>query len=124
METSGQAPDIASAETLVREYIALWNEGDITTIWDRIYGRDGTRLPWDEPTMRAARARLDAEDFDRSDILSLSTRATDPDFAETRIRFVRLRRDGSAIPPGPYESLYTLRFDPGGWRIIEMRPAT
>jgi hypothetical protein len=111
----------AELEAVMHEYLKLWNAHDAASITERFYRLEGNS-PWGTTEgLTAEFDRLKAQGYDRSDIQSVTGCLLTPDTGQVELRYVRLRTDGSFMPPKDRASIYSLRKFPDGWRVTGMR---
>jgi hypothetical protein len=111
------ADDKADVEAFMANYLKLWNAHDAVTISAKVYRLDPGN-PWaTEAGLRAEFDRLKADGYDRSDTSSITGCILTADTAQVELRYVRLRTDGSFMPPHDRVSVYRLRKFPDGWRV-------
>lgn len=112
------ADEMSDVETFMTNYLVAWNAHDASAITTKYYRLDSAH-PWStEQGMKAEFDRLKADGYDRSDISSIKGCVLTPDTAQAEIRYVRLRTDGSFMPPRDRASIYRLRKFADGWRVI------
>lgn len=109
-------------EAFVREYIRLWNARDLGAIWSRIYRLEAGHRYDSEAHLRATVEQLVSEGFDRTELHSVEGWALSPTEAEARIRYTRIRKDGSAMQPANRGAKYLMRRFDDGWRITQLMP--
>lgn len=110
----------AELNTVMARYLRLWNAHDAKTITRSIYRLEPTH-PWaTEAGLKAEFDRLKAQGYSHSDIHGLSACLTGPDTGQVDLRFVRLKTDGAAMPPGERLSIYRLKKFDDGWRVVGM----
>jgi hypothetical protein len=114
------ADDKADVRAFMDEYLSLWNAHDAAAITERFYRLEGDN-PWvTKEGLQAEFDRLKAQGYDKSDIKSVNG-CVFPDAAEVVLRYVRLKTDGSFMPPKDRTSIYRLRRFADGWRVIGFR---
>jgi hypothetical protein len=116
----------AELEAVMHEYLKLWNAHDAAGITERFYRLEGNN-PWGTKEGLAAEFdRLKAQGYDKSDIQSVTGCLLSADTGQVELRYVRLKTDGSFMPPKDRASIYSLRKFTDGWRVTGMRgiPAT
>jgi hypothetical protein len=108
-------------EAFMHDYLQLWNAHDAVTITERIYRLDATN-PWSTLAgLQAEFDRLKAQGYDRSDISSVIGCVIAPDMGQAELRFVRLKVDGTFMPPKDRVSVYYLKRFIDGWRVTGMK---
>lgn len=111
------ADDKADMESFMAAYLKLWNAHDSAAITSTMYRLEGDH-PWStQQGMQAEFDRLKSQGYDRSDITSIIGCVTGADTGQVELRYVRLKADGSFMPPKDRVSLYKLRKFPDGWRV-------
>ena len=111
------ADDKADMEAFMNEYLKVWNAHDAAAITSRYYRLEGDH-PWStEAGMKAEFDRLTAQGYDKSDIQSVIGCVTGPDTGQVELRYVRLKTDGSFMPPKDRISLYRVKKFADGWRV-------
>jgi len=111
------ADDKADMEAFMAGYLELWNAHDAAAITARIYRLDGNH-PWStREGMQAEFDRLKSQGYDKSDITSITGCVLGPDTGQVELRYVRLKTDGSFMPPKDRISLYRVKKFPDGWRV-------
>lgn len=115
------APAFADKKTDVEAfmwtYLDLWNAHDAGAIVERIYRLPDTN-PWHtKEGLQSEFDRLKAQGYDHSDTQSVTGCILGPDTAQVELRYVRLKTDGSFMPPKDRRSVYQLRAFPDGWRV-------
>jgi hypothetical protein len=111
------ADDKADMETFMAGYLELWNAHDAATITARIYRLDGNH-PWStKEGMQAEFDRLKAQGYAKSDITSITGCVLGPDTGQVELQYVRLKTDGSFMPPKDRASIYRVKKFPDGWRV-------
>jgi hypothetical protein len=116
----------AEVEAVMHEYLKLWNAHDAAGITERFYRLEGNN-PWGtKDGLKVEFDRLKTQGYDKSDIQSVVGCVRTDDTAEVELRYVRLKTDGSFMPPKDRASIYRLRKFPDGWRVTGFRgiPAT
>lgn len=104
-------------EAFMSEYLVVWNAHDAGAITSRYYRLEGAH-PWGtEAGMTAEFERLKAQGYDRSDTSSIRGCVLSADTGQVEIRYVRLKADGSFMPPKDRASIYMLRRFADGWRV-------
>ena len=112
------ADDKADMEAFMAAYLERWNAHDAEAITARYY-RLPAEHPWSTPTgMKAEFDRLKSQGYDRSDITSITGCVLAPDSGQVELRYVRLKTDGSFMPPKDRASLYRLQKFADGWRVV------
>jgi hypothetical protein len=111
------ADDKADMEAFMAEYLKAWNAHDAAAITSRYYRLEGNH-PWGtEAGMKAEFDRLKAQGYDRSDITSITGCSLSTDTGQVELRYVRLKADGSFMPPKDRTSLYRVKKFADGWRV-------
>lgn len=111
------ADEKTDMEKFMAGYLELWNAHDAATITTRIYRLDGNH-PWStKEGMQAEFDRLKAQDYDKSDIKSITGCVLGPDTGQVELRYIRLKTDGSFMPPKDRASIYRVKKFPDGWRV-------
>lgn len=111
------ADDRADMEKFMADYLRLWNAHDAAAITERVYRLDGNH-PWStRDGMQAEFDRLKAQGYDKSDIQGITGCVLGPDTGQVELRYIRLKTDGSFMPPKDRTSIYRLRKFPDGWRV-------
>lgn len=111
------ADDKADMEAFMASYLALWNAHDAAAISANFYRLDPGN-PWGtQAGLQAEFDRLKAQGYDRSDISSIRGCILTTDTGQVELRYVRLRTDGSFMPPHDRASIYRLRKFVDGWRV-------
>jgi hypothetical protein len=111
------ADDKADMEKFMADYLVLWNAHDAAAITANVYRLDGDHAWSTQQGMQAEFDRLKAQGYDRSDITSITGCVLTPDTGQVELRYVRLRTDGSFMPPKDRVSVYRLRKFADGWRV-------
>jgi hypothetical protein len=99
-------------------YLKLWNAHDAGAIVDHVYRLPDTNAWHTTAGLQAEFDRLKAQGYDRTDTQSVTGCILGPDTAQVELRYVRLKTDGSFMPPKDRASIYQLRAFPDGWRVI------
>jgi hypothetical protein len=116
-----QAAQKQEIEAFMNDYLQLWNAHDAATISARIYRLDATN-PWaTQPGLQAEFDLLKAQGYDRSDISSVIGCVIAPDLGQVELRFVRLKVDGTFMPPKDRVSVYSVKRFADGWRVTGMK---
>lgn len=115
------ADDKADVEAFMHEYLRLWNAHDAAGISERFYRLENGSSWGTEEGLAAEFDRLKAQGYDRSDIKSVTGCVRTAETADVELRYVRLKSDGSFMPPKDRASIYSLRKFPDGWRVTGMR---
>lgn len=111
------ADDKVDMEAFMARYLVLWNAHDAATITAKFYRLDPGN-PWaTEAGLQAEFDRLKAEGYDKSDTSSIRGCVLSADTGQVELRYVRLRTDGSFMPPRDRVSVYRLRKFDDGWRV-------
>jgi len=111
------ADDRADMEAFMADYLKAWNAHDAAAITSTYYRLDGDH-PWATPAgMEAEFARLRGQGYATSDIKSVIGCMLGPDTGQVELRYIRLKTDGSFMPPRDRASIYKLRKFADGWRI-------
>ena len=105
-------------ETVMDEYLRLWNAHDAAAITSRIYRMDG-------PTgtaagLQASFDQLKAQGYDHSTKASIEGCLLSDTTGLAEMRFTRWKTDGTPLGPKDRVSLYVLRKFPEGWRITQL----
>ena len=111
----------AELEAVMHEYLKLWNAHDAAGITERFYRLEGANSWGTKEGLAAEFDRLKAQGYDKSDIQSVTGCLLTPDSGQVELRYVRLKTDGSFMPPRDRASIYSLRKFPDGWRVTGMR---
>lgn len=108
-------------EAFMKAYLERWNAHDAAAITASYYRLDGSH-PWStEAGMRAEFERLKAQGYEKSDIQGVRGCDLGNGEGQVEIRYVRLKADGSFMPPKDRASIYQLRRFDDGWRITGFR---
>lgn len=108
-------------EAFMNAYLERWNAHDAAAITSSYYRLDAGH-PWStEQGMRAEFDRLKAQGYDRSDIQGVRGCDLGDGSGQVELRYVRLKADGSFMPPKDRASIYLLRRFGDGWRITGFR---
>lgn len=111
------ADDKADMEAFMAAYLERWNVHDAQAITARYYRLEGDHA-WSTPEgMKAEFDRLKSLGYDKSDITSVTGCVLGPDSGQVELRYVRLKTDGSFMPPRDRASIYRLRKFADGWRV-------
>lgn len=109
----------AEAEAFMREYLTLWNAGDAKAITSRIYRFDAPN-PWQqEAGLQAEFDRLKKDGYARSETTGIEGCMLTRDRAVVELRYVRVKADGTPMPPKDRLTLYFVRKFPDGWRVTQ-----
>jgi len=112
------ADDKADIENFMWGYLNLWNAHDAATISAKIYRLDPGN-PWStQAGLQAEFDRLKAEGYDRTDTKSVTGCMLTADTGQVELRYIRLKTDGSFMPPKDRASIYKLRKFADGWRVV------
>jgi hypothetical protein len=103
-------------EAFMADYLRAWNAHDAATIVQRFYRLDGNHRWSTKEGLQAEFDRLKSQGYDRSEIQSITGCILGPDTAQAELRYIRLKTDGSFMPPKDRISVYQLRLFPDGWR--------
>jgi hypothetical protein len=117
---SGTVDDAQAIETLLRDYIRMWNGRETVSIWKKIYHFTPDGPYADEAAIRDMLARLEAEGFDYTELHAVEAKCVSPDEGEAVLTFSRILTDGTAMPPGRRKSGYKLRKFSEGWRVTDI----
>jgi hypothetical protein len=118
MAAPAHADDKADLETFMRGYLKLWNAHDAAAISARIYRLDSSN-PWStQAGLQAEFDRLKAQGYDKTDTQSVTGCVLTADTGQVELRYVRLKTDGTFMPPKDRASIYQLRRFPDGWRVV------
>jgi hypothetical protein len=110
----------AELEAFMWDYLKLWNAHDAATISARVYRLEGNN-PWGtQAGLQAEFDRLKAQGYDKTDTKSVTGCILSPDTGQVELRYIRLKTDGSFMPPKDRASIYRLRKFPDGWRVTGM----
>lgn len=111
------ADDKADMEAFMAKYLERWNAHDAAAITANFYRLEGNH-PWStNEGMQAEFDRLKSQGYDKSDIQSVTGCVLGPDTGQVELRYVRLKTDGSFMPPKDRASIYRLRKFADGWRV-------
>jgi hypothetical protein len=111
------ADDKADMEAFMAKYLDLWNAHDAAAITADFYRLEGNH-PWSTKAgMQAEFDRLKSQGYDKSDIQSVTGCKLSEDTGQVELRYVRLKTDGSFMPPKDRASIYRLRKFADGWRV-------
>ena len=114
----------AEAEAFMREYLTLWNAGDAKTISSRFYRFEAPN-PWQqEAGLQAEFDRLKKDGYARSDVTGLDGCMITRERAVVELRYIRVKTDGTFMPPKDRLSLYFVRKFPDGWRVTSVIAAS
>ena len=120
MPTAALADGKSEIEAVIWDYLRLWNAHDAGAITAKVYRLEGDN-PWGtKDGLQAEFDRLKAQGYDHSDTSSVIGCVLDGDRGQAELRFVRLKTDGTPMPPKERVSLYRLRKFPDGWRVTGM----
>ncbi len=111
------ADDKADMEALMAEYLERWNARDAAAITARYYRLDGNHAWSTEAGMKAEFDRLKAQGYDKSDVQGIKGCVLTADTGQVELRYIRLKTDGSFMPPKDRASIYRLRKFADGWRV-------
>jgi len=112
------ADDKADLESFMWGYLTLWNAHDAATISAKIYRLDSSN-PWStQAGLQAEFDRLKAQGYDRTDTQSVTGCMLSTDSGQVELRYVRLKTDGTFMPPKDRASIYKLHRFPDGWRVV------
>lgn len=107
----------ADIEAFMADYLKLWNAHDAGAITARVYRLEGNH-PWNtREGLQAEFERLKAQGYDKSDISGIKGCILTPETGQVELRYVRLKTDGSFMPPKDRVSLYRLHKFSDGWRV-------
>jgi len=108
-------------EAFMNAYLERWNAHDAAAITSGYYRLDASH-PWStEEGMRAEFDRLEAQGYAKSDIQSVRGCDLGDGAGQVELRYVRLKTDGSFMPPRDRASIYQVRRFADGWRITGFR---
>lgn len=108
-------------ESVMTEYLKLWNAHDAAAIIARIYRLDADH-PWrTKEGLQAEFDRLKAQGYDHSEPHGITGCIPAPGSGLVELRFTRLKTDGSFMPPKDRVSVYTLKLFADGWRATGMK---
>jgi hypothetical protein len=114
---SALADEKSDVEAFMADYLVAWNAHDASAITSTYYRLDSAH-PWaTEAGMKAEFDRLKADGYDKSDTSSIKGCILGGDTAQVELRYVRLKTDGSFMPPKDRASIYRLRKFADGWRV-------
>lgn len=108
----------ADVETFMWAYLKLWNAHDAGAIIERVYRLPETNAWRTKEGLQAEFDRLKAQGYDHTDTQSVTGCILGPDTAQVELRYVRLKTDGSFMPPKDRVSVYQLREFADGWRVV------
>ena len=111
------ADDRADMEAFMAEYLKAWNAHDAAAITSTYYRLDGDHAWSTKDGMEAEFARLRGQGYATSDIKSVTGCTLPADTGQVELRYIRLKTDGSFMPPKDRASIYKLRKFADGWRI-------
>jgi hypothetical protein len=111
----------AELEAVMHAYLKLWNAHDAAGITERYYRLEGNSSWGTKEGLAAEFDRLKSQGYDKSDIQSVIGCMLTADTGQVELRYVRLKTDGSFMPPKDRASIYSLRKFPDGWRVTGMR---
>lgn len=113
-----RADQRADMEAFMSDYLKAWNAHDAVAITSKYYRLEGDH-PWGtEAGMKAEFDRLKSQGYATSDIKSVVGCVTGPDTGQVELRYVRLKTDGSFMPPKDRASIYQLKKFSDGWRVV------
>ena len=108
-------------EAFMNAYLERWNAHDAAAITSGYYRLDSGH-PWStEEGMRAEFERLKTQGYDKSDIQAVRGCDLGDGTGQVELRYVRLKADGSFMPPKDRASIYLVRKFADGWRITGFR---
>lgn len=113
-------PAAGDLEAMMREYTRLWSARDAHAIWTRLYRMDPGQGFATEADLAAEFARLTAQGYDHSDLTSVEACKLSATRGLAVLRFIRLKTDGTPMPPKDRATLYLLRRFDDGWRITQL----
>ena len=111
------ADDRADMEAFMAEYLKAWNAHDAAAITSTYYRLDGDHAWSTKDGMEAEFARLRGQGYATSDIKSVTGCTLTADTGQVELRYIRLKTDGTFMPPKDRASIYKLRKFSDGWRI-------
>jgi hypothetical protein len=112
----------ADVEAFMEEYLRLWNAGDAETITQNIYQFDVANSFSTKEGLQAEFNRLKAEGYHRSEKISIKACWINARQALVDLRYLRLKVDGSAMPPKDRSTLYFVKKTPNGLRVNQLIP--
>jgi len=112
----------SAVEALMAEYTRLWSAKDAHAIWTKVYRLDPGQTFRSEADLSAGFARLEAQGYDHSDLLSVRGCLLTPKVALAVLRFRRLKSDGAPLVARDLASAYLLRKFEDGWRVTTLLP--
>jgi hypothetical protein len=115
------------AEAFMERYLLLWNAGDAATIVEQIYRFDAAHPFGSREGLKAEFDRLKASGYSHSEKISIKGCWINATQALVDLRYSRLKRDGTAMPPAERSTLYFVKKTADGLRInnlIPMNPTT
>lgn len=114
-----KADEAREVHAFMTRYAEAWNAHDAARIARDFY-RMGRTVEEQTNALKKSFADLEAQGYTHSDIQEIIACPESPETAWAGMRFVRLRADGSALPPGERASAYDLKRFPEGWRITKL----
>ena len=111
------ADEKSDMEAFMRDYLKAWNAHDAAAITSKYYRLEANHAWSTEAGMRAEFDRLKSQGYATSDIQGVTGCVTGTDTGQVELRYVRLKTDGSFMPPKDRASIYRLRKFADGWRV-------
>lgn len=111
------ADDKSDMEAFMRDYLKAWNAHDAAAITSKYYRLDGNHAWSTEAGMKAEFDRLKSQGYATSDIQSVVGCVLGADTGQVELRYVRLKTDGSFMPPKDRASIYKVKKFADGWRV-------
>lgn len=108
----------ADVEAFMWDYLKLWNAHDAGEIIDHVYRLPETNAWRTKEGLQAEFDRLKAQGYDHTDTKSVTGCILGPDTAQVELQYVRLKTDGSFMPPKDRGSVYQLKQFADGWRVV------
>lgn len=112
-------PGEAELIAFMRGYTDAWNRHDSAAIAREFYGMSEDVAAQSTSLERQFEA-LRAQGYTRSDIHSIEACLLSPAQGLAELRFTRLTADGGHLPPRDRASVYVLRRQEKGWRIVQL----
>jgi hypothetical protein len=111
----------AEIEAFMHAYLERWNAHDAAAITERYYRLEGGHAWGTKEGMQAEFDRLKAQGYAKSDIQSVTGCVLSADTGQIELRYVRLKTDGSFMPPKDRASIYQVKKFADGWRVTGFR---
>jgi ketosteroid isomerase-like protein len=112
----------SDVEAFMEEYLRLWNAGDAGTITEKAYRFDAPNPFASKAGLQAEFDRLKKAGYSHSQSTSIEACWINATQALVELRYTRIKRDGTAMPPNERSTLYFVKKSADGLRINHLIP--